>query len=78
MTEKDRAVFFDLRGGEVLAVDVFDAGDVRGGTKSPTVLVLCQDYAGPVPAASKARVEMNQISRYLRYIWQYLVIWEAH
>ena len=48
LTEKDRAIFFDLRGGEVVAVEVFDAGDVRGGAKSPTVLVLSQDYAGRV------------------------------
>ena len=32
--ELDRKVFFDLRGGEVVAVEVFDKGDVRGGQKS--------------------------------------------
>ena len=32
--ELDRKVFFDLRGGEVVAVEVLDKGDVRGGQKS--------------------------------------------
>ena len=44
--EADRAIFYDLRGGEVVAVDVFDKGDTRGGVKSITVILLCCDYQG--------------------------------
>ena len=44
--ELDRKVFFDLRGGEVVAVEVFDKGDVRGGQKSMTAVILCCDYEG--------------------------------
>ena len=46
--ELDRKVFFDLRGGEVVAVEVFDKGDVRGGQKSMTAVILCCDYDGYV------------------------------
>lgn len=48
--ELDRKVFFDLRGGEVVAVEVFDKGDIRGGQKSMTAVVLCCDYEGYVCA----------------------------